>query len=109
MDIQQAAFPEQPEKTPAQIYAERESRIQQAVQLKQPDTIPVILPMGYLLAEIGGISKGELHDNPDKAQLYLEKAALEFQPDALFGPLIRGPHDRLPGARHQSQFRVPVR
>ena len=85
MNMQQSATPEQPDKTPAQIYAERESRIQQAVQLKQPDAIPVILPMGYLLAEIGGISKAELHDNSDKAQLYLEKAALEFQPDALFG------------------------
>ena len=72
-------------KTAGQIFLERENRIQAAVQLKRPDRIPVILPISYLLAEIGGITKQELHDNPDTAQRLLEKAALEFQPDAIFG------------------------
>jgi hypothetical protein len=81
-------------KTPEQLYNERERRIQEAAQLKQPDRIPIMLPMGYLLAEIGGITKQEFHDNQEKAQALLEQAALEFQPDSLFGvfPPDPGPH-----------------
>jgi hypothetical protein len=81
-------------KTSEQLYHERERRIQEAVQLKQPDRIPIMLPMGYLLAEIGGISKQEFHDSPEKAQTLLEQAALEFQPDSLFGvfPPDPAPH-----------------
>lgn len=77
-----------------QLYTEREHRIQEAAQLKQPDRIPIMLPMGYLLAEIGGITKQEFHDNPEKAQTLLEQAALEYQPDSLFGvfPPDPAPH-----------------
>ncbi len=72
-------------KTPEQLYAERERRISDAAQLKQPDRIPIVLPMSYMLAEIGGITKQELHDNPEKAQALLEQAALEYQPDSIMG------------------------
>jgi len=64
------------QKTPAQLYAERSKCIQDAIQLKQPDHIPIMLPMSYMLAEIGGVTKQELHENPEKAQQLLEKAAL---------------------------------
>ncbi len=77
-------------KSPEQLYAERAKRVQDAVELRQPDRIPVMLPAGYLLAEIGGITKQELHENPAKAQESLEKAALTFQPDLILGP-IGGP------------------
>jgi hypothetical protein len=82
-------------KAPEQLYAEREDRIQQAVQLKQPDRIPIMLPMSYMLAEIGGITKQELHDNPEKAQMLLEKAALKYQPDSLFGLFPPDPRPHL--------------
>ena len=72
-------------KTPEQLYYEREHRIQEASQLKQPDRIPILLPMGYLLAEIGGITKQEFHDHPEKAQTLLEQIALEYQPDSISG------------------------
>ncbi len=72
-------------KTPEQLYAERLKRFMAAVELKQPDRIPIQLGMGYALAEMGGISKQELHDNPEKAQELLEKAALEYQPDVITG------------------------
>ncbi len=43
------------------------------------------MPASYFLAEYGGITHQELQDNWEKAQELLEKAALDFQPDAIFG------------------------
>ncbi len=83
-----------------QLLAERSKRMLDAIQLRQPDRIPISLGVGYLLAEMGGITKQELHDNPEKAQELLEQAALYFQPDSIFGvfgspDLIRTLGDRL--------------
>ena len=72
-------------KSPEQLFAERNQRVVDATLLKQPDRIPVILGLGYMLAELGNITKQELYDNPDKAQELLETAALRFQPDMLMG------------------------
>jgi hypothetical protein len=44
-------------KTPQQLYAEREKRLRDAVELKPPDRIPISLGMSYMLAEYGGITK----------------------------------------------------
>ena len=44
-------------KTPEQLYAERERRMHEAIQLRQPDRIPMMLPISYMLAEIGGITQ----------------------------------------------------
>lgn len=72
-------------KTPQQLFAERTTRMQAAMQLKQPDRIPIQLGFGYLLAEMGGITRQEQHENGEKEQELLEKAALYFQPDSVMG------------------------
>jgi uroporphyrinogen-III decarboxylase len=72
-------------KSPEQLFAERAKRMQDAVELRQPDRIPISLGFGYMLAEMGGITRQAFHDNPAKAQELLEKAALEYQPDAALG------------------------
>ena len=72
-------------KTPEQLYAERTKRITDALQLKQPDRIPIQLSLGYMLAEMGGITRQEQHENGEKELELLEKAALYFQPDSLMG------------------------
>ncbi len=72
-------------KTPQQLLAERTKRLQDARAMKQPDRIPITLRLGYLLAELGGVTKQELHDNPEKAQEILEEAALYFQADSVSG------------------------
>ncbi len=82
-------------KSHQQLFKERQQRIQDALQLRKPDRIPIMLPMGYLLAEIGGITKQELHDNAEKAQMLLERAAQEYQPDALFGLFPPDPRPHL--------------
>ena len=72
-------------KTPEQLYAERTKRIQDAMHLKQPDRIPIQLGMGYMLAEMYGVTRQEQHENGEKEQEMLEKAALYFQPDSILG------------------------
>ena len=66
-------------------FLERMGRMQATVTLQQADQIPIVLPAGYYLAEVGGITKQELLENQDKAQELKEKVALELQPDAIAG------------------------
>ena len=60
-------------KSPEELRSERAKRIQDAYALKQPDRIPIILSLGYMLARLGDISHAELENNPDKAQELLEE------------------------------------
>ena len=79
-------------KTPEMLGEERARRISDAMQLKQPDMVPLVMSVGYLLAELGGITKQELLENPENTQLLLEKAALEFEPDSIHGPMPADPN-----------------
>ena len=81
-------------KSPEQLVAERGKRVQDALNLQQPDRIPVHMPAGYLLAEYGGVTHREQQDNWDTAQELLEKFALEFQPDVTMG-LFNNPRPSL--------------
>ncbi|MBN2041992.1 MAG: hypothetical protein JW864_18295 [Spirochaetes bacterium] len=77
--------PSEENKSPEELLKLRNQRVTAALQLKQPDRIPVLLSTGYMLAELGGISKLELYENPGKAQELLEMAAVRFQPDIIKG------------------------
>jgi len=72
-------------KTPEQLCEERAKRMLDVMQMKQPDRIPIVLGMGYMLSEMGGITNEELYNNPQKAQELLIEAAVKFQPDSIFG------------------------
>ncbi len=72
-------------KTTDQLRAERQKRIVDATEMRQPDRIPIIVPFGNLLADMEGITRQELYNNPEKARIALGKAALRFQPDAASG------------------------
>lgn len=79
-------------KSPEQLCAERAKRMQDAIDLKVPDRIPITLMFSYMLAEMGGVTKQALHDDPELAQQILEKASLYFQPDTAGGVFgIGGP------------------
>jgi len=73
------------EKTPEQLFQERTKRLDDAIHLRQPDRIPIALGFGNLLAEIGGITRQQLYENPEMALAALEKAAVRFQPDSARG------------------------
>lgn len=72
-------------KTAEQLIAERNKRLQDAYDMKQPDRIPISLNLSYMLSRMGGITNQELDENPDLCQELLEKAALYFQPDEIMG------------------------
>jgi len=71
--------------TPEQLCAARAQRFLDAAQLKQPDRIPLLLRLGHLVAELAGVTRQELYENPEKAQAALVSAALRFQPDSISG------------------------
>ncbi len=72
-------------KTAEQLIAERNKRIADAYDMKQPDRIPISLNLGYMLSRMGGVTNQEMDENPDLVQDLLEKAALMFQPDEIMG------------------------
>jgi hypothetical protein len=82
-------------KTPEALGAERAKRIRDAMQLKQPDRVPLIMSAGYMLADVGGVTCQELLEDPELAQQLLEKTALEFQPDSIGGPIPADPAPHL--------------
>jgi uroporphyrinogen-III decarboxylase len=77
------------------LRAERAQRIRDAMQLKQPDRVPLILTAGYMLADIGGITRQRLLEDPDLCQELLEQMALEYQPDSIHGPIPSDPTPNL--------------
>jgi hypothetical protein len=82
-------------KSAAQLLEERSRRLKEAMELRQPDCIPIQLTVSYMLAEMAGITKQELVENPAKQQELLELAAREFQPDTIFGTLPSDPRPHL--------------
>jgi uroporphyrinogen-III decarboxylase len=68
-------------KTPDQLLSERTQRLTDAVQMKQPDRIPVFMYFGNLLAELGGVTRQSLYEDPEKAHQLMEAAMQRFQPD----------------------------
>jgi len=71
--------------TPSPEYLAREKRLQDAILVQQPDRIPLLMGMGYHLAEMGGVTKQVLYDEPETAQKLLEQAAEMYQPDLIMG------------------------
>jgi hypothetical protein len=78
-------------KSPEQVLGERMQRLQDAVDLKQPDRIPMMMGFGYFLSEWGKVTRQVQQDDFETGQSLLEKAALEFQPDIPFGVFGFGP------------------
>lgn len=68
-----------------QLLSERTKRMSEALQLKQPDRIPIVLGVGYLLADMYGVTRQEQHENGETEIQMLLKCAQQFQPDTIFG------------------------
>ncbi len=72
-------------KTAAELCAERSQRIVDATNLRQPDRIPLFLMFGHLPADLAGITRQEMYENPAAGREALAQAALRFQPDTCLG------------------------
>jgi uroporphyrinogen-III decarboxylase len=84
-------------KSPEQLCAERLKRFVDAIELRQPDRIPLLIRLGYLLAELGHMSHLEVHTNPAKAADALIEAGRRFRPDAIYGAWGSGEPSRILG------------
>ncbi len=68
-------------KNAAELYEERERRVLDAIALRKPDRVPILVLFGFFPAKYAGMTVEEAMYDPEKlfdAQL---KTLLEFQPD----------------------------
>jgi hypothetical protein len=68
-------------KTPEQLYKERAKRVEDAVQLKIPDRVPIVIPFGFFPAKYTGITCEDAFYNPAKWKAAVIKTAVDFAPD----------------------------
>jgi hypothetical protein len=68
-------------KTPKQLYEERVKRVEDAIQLKIPDRVPVIFSVGYFPAKYTGITCADAFYNPGKWKEAAKKTVIDFEPD----------------------------
>lgn len=73
-----------PDTNGAALYDEKMKRIMDAVELRQPDRVPVAFQASFWLARYGGISYRELMYNYDKAAEIMRRALIEFNPDQFY-------------------------
>ena len=64
-----------------ELYRQRRDRINRAVQLKEPDRVPIIESYGYFAARYTGIASHEFLYDYDKAREAVVKTAVDFAYD----------------------------
>jgi len=68
--------------SPQQLLAARLALFDDAVALRIPERIPVVARFGGLLADLEGVTRQALYEDPELAQRALENAMLRFAPDS---------------------------
>ena len=74
------------ERLATEFYKERAKRIQDAISLRVPDRVPVIVNFGFFAAKYGGITYKEAMYDGDKMASSWEKCVTDFAPDAYENP-----------------------
>ena len=74
------------EKTPEELFRERSQRVEDVVQLRVPDRVPVAPIFQYFYAKYGGITHKEAHYDYGKWSTAVKKTAVDFQPDLIQNP-----------------------
>jgi hypothetical protein len=72
-------------KTPQQLYEERTKRVEDAIQLKIPDRVPIAFSLGYFPAKYTGITCADAFYNPAKWKDAARKTVIDFAPDTYMG------------------------
>ncbi len=74
------------EKTPEELFRERSQRVEDVVQLRVPDRVPVAPIFQYFYAKYGGITHKEANYHYGKWSTAVKKTAVDFQPDLIQNP-----------------------
>lgn len=72
------------DKTPEELYKEREKRIMDAAQMRIPDRIPILVALTYFPAKYIGIPKKAAWYDHDKWFEASMKTFLDYQPDGIW-------------------------
>ena len=64
------------------VYQQKLNRIEDAVHLRKPDRVPIILEFGYFVARYAGITYQDLIYDPIKCAAAYRKTVADFAPDA---------------------------
>jgi len=68
-------------KTVAELYREREIRVRDAIELKEPDRVPVIIRGENFAARYAGLPFAAAYYDPASFRSALKKTILELEPD----------------------------
>jgi len=68
-------------KTPKQLHLEREKRVNDAIQLKEPDRVPIVTLFGFFPAKYAGITCEEAMFDHDKAMKAWDLNGLNQEPE----------------------------
>ena len=68
-------------KTPEQLYQERVKRVEDAIQLKVPDRVPVVLALSFFPAKYTGVTCADAFYNPARWNEAVKKTVVDFAPD----------------------------
>jgi hypothetical protein len=74
------------EKSPEELYSERTKRVDDAIQLKVPDRVPVLLHFAFFPANYAGMTCAEAMYDGDKMRMAWVKTFTDFQPDMCENP-----------------------
>ena len=94
-------------KTPAELYAEREKRLLDAIALREPDRVPVTMGGGYFAARYAGLTASVAYYDPVAFKEAVKKTALDFEPDASWGAAATGGSGRALEILDAKQTRWP--
>ena len=69
-------------RSPEQAKTERSTRLGDAIQLKTPDRVPVVLSLSYFPAKYAGVTCADAFYSPDKWKAAIKKTVIELEPDS---------------------------
>jgi hypothetical protein len=71
------------------LYNEREKRVTDAIELRTPDRVPIIVRFNFFPAKYTGATAEELMYNPKKTEESYWKVIRDFEPDMIQNPFER--------------------
>ena len=76
-------------KNPEELYAEREKRVLDAINLQEPDKVPFLPFYHFFPAKYAGISNQEAMYDYDKLAMAWKKVTIDFEPDMYNNPFAQ--------------------
>jgi len=75
--------------TSEELYEERERRVTDAIELRTPDRLPIIVRFHFFPAKYTGVTAAQLMYDPEKTEESYWKVVRDFKPDMIQNPFER--------------------